>query len=126
MAGEAALGTPKKYFDEVYKEYINRRDFVIKALNDIEGVYAPKPKGAFYSVIKLPVKSAEDFCQWLLEEFAYENETVMLAPACGFYATEGLGKDEARIAYVLNIGDLKKAVKCLEEALKVYPHKKQI
>jgi len=121
VAGEAALGTPKKYFDEVYQEYINRRDFVIEALNKIDGVYAPKPKGAFYAVIKLPVESAEDFCQWLLEEFEYENETVMLAPASGFYATEGLGKDEARIAYVLNIVDLRKAVKCLEEALKVYP-----
>ncbi len=123
-AGEAALGTPKKYFDEVYSEYVNRRDFVIDALNKIDGVFAPKPKGAFYSVIKLPVESAEDFCQWLLEDFDYKGETVMLAPASGFYATEGLGKDEARIAYVLNIGDLRKAVKCLEEALKVYPHKK--
>ena len=124
VAGEAALGTPKKYFDEVYKEYINRRDFVIDKLNKIEGVFAPKPKGAFYSVIKLPVESAEDFCQWLLEDFDYENETVMLAPASGFYATPGLGKDEARIAYVLNIGDLRKAVKCIEEALKVYPGRK--
>lgn len=124
-AGEAALGTPKKYFDEVYKEYINRRDFVIDALNQIEGVFAPKPKGAFYSVIKLPVEDAEHFCQWLLEDFDYNGETVMLAPASGFYATEGLGKDEARIAYVLNIVDLKKAVKCLEEALKVYPRKKK-
>lgn len=124
VAGEAALGTPKKYFDEVYQEYINRRDFVIEALNKIDGVYAPKPKGAFYAVIKLPVKSAEDFCQWLLEEFEYENETVMLAPASGFYATKGLGIDEARIAYVLSIVDLRKAVKCLEEALKVYPGRK--
>ncbi|MDF1546503.1 MAG: pyridoxal phosphate-dependent aminotransferase [Bacteroidales bacterium] len=125
VAGEAALGTPKSYFAEVYQEYINRRDFVIDALNKIEGVYAPKPKGAFYAVIKLPVESAEEFCQWLLEDFSYEGETVMLAPASGFYATEGLGRDEARIAYVLNIGDLKKAVKCLEEALKVYPGRKK-
>lgn len=125
VAGEAALGTPKSYFTEVYQEYINRRDFVIDALNKIEGVYAPKPKGAFYAVIKLPVESAEEFCQWLLEDFSYEGETVMLAPASGFYATEGLGRDEARIAYVLNIGDLKKAVKCLEEALKVYPGRKK-
>lgn len=125
VAGEAALGTPKSYFSEVYKEYINRRDFVIEELNKIEGVFAPKPKGAFYSVIKLPVESAEDFCQWLLQDFDYNGETVMLAPASGFYATEGLGKDEARIAYVLNIGDLRKAVKCLEEALKVYPGRKK-
>ncbi len=125
VAGEAALGTPKKYFDEVYQEYINRRDFVIDELNKIDGVFAPKPKGAFYSVIKLPVENAENFCQWLLEDFDYEGETVMLAPASGFYATTGLGKDEARIAYVLNIGDLRKAVKCLEEALKVYPGRKK-
>jgi aspartate aminotransferase len=124
VAGEAALETPKKYFDEVYNEYIKRRDFVIESLNKIEGVYAPKPKGAFYSVIKLPVKNAEHFCQWLLEEFDYQGETVMLAPASGFYATEGLGVDEARIAYVLKIEDLAKAVKCLDEALKVYPDKK--
>jgi aspartate aminotransferase len=124
VAGEAALDTPKQYFDEVYQEYINRRNFVIEALNKIEGVYAPKPKGAFYSVIKLPVKSAEDFCQWLLEEFDYQNETVMLAPASGFYASKGLGVDEARIAYVLNTKDLESAVKCIEEALKVYPGRK--
>lgn len=124
VAGEAALETPQSYFDEVYQEYIKRRNFIIDALNKIEGVYAPKPKGAFYSVIKLPVKSAEHFCQWLLQEFDYQGETVMLAPANGFYATEGLGLDEARIAYVLKIEDLAKAVKCLEEALKVYPEKK--
>ncbi len=122
-AGEAALKTPKTYFDEVYNEYINRRNFVIEELNKIDGVYAPMPKGAFYSVIKLPVEDAEHFCIWLLEEFDYQGETVMLAPASGFYATEGLGKNQARIAYVLNIGDMKKAVKCLEEALKVYPNK---
>ncbi len=124
-AGEAALGTSKQYFSEVYNEYIHRRNCVIESLNKIEGVYAPKPKGAFYSVIKLPVEDAEHFCMWLLKDFDYKGETVMLAPAAGFYATEGLGKDEARIAYVLNIGELKKAVKCLEEALKVYPHKKK-
>jgi len=124
VAGEAALDTPKKYFTEVYNEYINRRDFIIDALNNIEGVFAPKPRGAFYSVIKLPVKNAEHFCQWLLQEFDYNGETVMLAPASGFYATEGLGIDEARIAYVLKIDDLKKAVKCLEEALKIYPGRK--
>jgi len=124
VAGEAAIDTPDSYFKEVYQEYINRRNFVIGALNKIEGVYAPMPKGAFYTIIKLPVKNAEHFCQWLLEDFDYQNETVMLAPASGFYATEGLGTDEARIAYVLNIEDLGKAVKCLEEALKVYPGRK--
>lgn len=121
VAGEAALDTPKEYFDEVYEEYINRRNFVIEALNKIEGVYAPMPKGAFYTVIQLPVDDAEKFCQWMLEEFDYNNETVMLAPAAGFYATPGLGKNEARIAYVLNTDDLKNAVKCIEEGLKVYP-----
>jgi len=121
VAGEAAIDTPALYFKEVYNEYINRRNFVIGALNKIEGVYAPMPKGAFYTVIKLPVIDAEHFCQWLLEDFDYQNETVMLAPASGFYTTPGLGKDEARIAYVLNVDDLKKAVKCLEEALKIYP-----
>ncbi len=124
IAGEAAIDTPEIYFREVYQEYINRRNFVIEALNKIEGVYAPMPKGAFYTIIQLPVKDAEHFCQWLLEEFEYNNETVMLAPASGFYTTEGLGLNEARIAYVLNIEDLKKAVKCLEEALKIYPGRK--
>ena len=121
VAGEAALNTPKEYFTDVYNEYIARRNFVIDALNKIDGVFAPKPKGAFYSIIQLPVKDAEDFCIWLLKEFNYNNETVMLAPANGFYATKGLGQNEARIAYVLKIEDLKKAVKCIEEALKVYP-----
>jgi len=121
VAGEAALDTPKKYFDDVYNEYIERRNFVIEALNKIDGVFAPKPKGAFYSIIQLPVKDAEDFCIWLLKEFDFNNETVMLAPANGFYATKGLGQNEARIAYVLKIEDLKKAVKCIEEGLKVYP-----
>jgi len=121
LAGEAALNTPQSYFDEVYDEYISRRNFVIEELNKIEGVFAPMPKGAFYSIIQLPVEDAEHFCQWLLEDFDYQNETVMLAPASGFYATPGLGKNEARIAYVLKIEDLKRSVKVLEEALKVYP-----
>jgi aspartate aminotransferase len=93
---------------------------VISELNKIEGVYAPMPKGAFYTIIKLPVKDTDKFCQWLLEEFEYEKQTVMLAPASGFYSTPGLGKNEARIAYVLKKDDLKNAVKCLAEALKIY------
>jgi aspartate aminotransferase len=121
VAGEAALSTPKEYFDEVYNEYINRRNYIIEALNKIDGVYAPMPKGAFYTVVKLPVKNAEEFCQWLLEDFDYQGETVMLAPANGFYSDPEMGNDQARIAYVLKIDDLKRAVKCLEEALKVYP-----
>ena len=121
VAGEASLNTPKDYFDEVYNEYIERRNTVISALNKIDGVLAPMPKGAFYAVIQLPIDDSDKFCQWLLEDFSYEGQTVMLAPATGFYATPGLGKNEARIAYVLKKEDLVSAVKCLEEALKVYP-----
>jgi aspartate aminotransferase len=121
VVGEASLLTPPEYFTEVYDEYIHRRDFVIEALNKIPGVFAPKPKGAFYAIVSLPIDDSDKFCQWLLEDFSYENQTVMLAPASGFYASPGLGKNEVRIAYVLKIEDLKNAVKCLEEALKVYP-----
>jgi aspartate aminotransferase len=121
IVGEASLQTPDIYFTEVYDEYIARRNFVIDELNKIPGVFAPKPKGAFYAIISLPVDDSDKFCQWLLEDFNFENQTVMLAPASGFYATPGLGKTEARIAYVLKIDDLRNAVKCLAEALKVYP-----
>lgn len=121
VIGEASIDTPAEYFTEVYNEYIARRNYVIGALNKIPGVFSPMPKGAFYSVISLPVEDANHFCQWLLEDFNYNMQTVMLAPASGFYATNGLGKNEARIAYVLKLEDLKNAVKCLEEALKVYP-----
>jgi len=121
VVGEASLNTPKGYFAEVYNEYIDRRNTVITELNKIEGVFAPMPKGAFYSVIQLPIDDSDKFCQWLLEDFSYKGQTVMLAPATGFYATKGLGKNEARIAYVLKREDLINAVKCLEEALKVYP-----
>ena len=121
IASEAALDTPKEYFDEVYNEYIERRDYMVAALNSMEGVYSPRPKGAFYTVVRLPVDDAEQFAQWMLSDFHYENQTVMIAPAAGFYSTPGLGKNEARIAYVLKIDDLKKAMKTLEEALKAYP-----
>jgi aspartate aminotransferase len=121
VVGEASLQTPDIYFTEVYDEYIARRDFVIDELNKIPGVFAPKPKGAFYAIISLPIDDSDKFCQWLLEDFNYEKQTVMLAPASGFYATPGLGKTEVRIAYVLKIDDLRNAVKCLAEALKVYP-----
>jgi aspartate aminotransferase len=121
IVGEASLLTPPEYFTEVYDEYIHRRDFVVDALNKIPGVFTPKPKGAFYAIVSLPIDDSDKFCQWLLEDFNYQNQTVMLAPASGFYATPGLGKNEARIAYVLKIDDLRNAVKCLEEALKVYP-----
>lgn len=121
IAAEAALATPKEYFIEVYNEYIERRNYMVDALNRMEGVYCPKPKGAFYTVVKLPIDDSDKFAQWLLESFEYNNQTVMLAPATGFYSTCGYGKNEVRIAYVLKIDDLKNAMKCLEEALKQYP-----
>lgn len=123
IASEAALRTPKSYFEGVYNEYIERRDFMVNALNNIPGVYCPTPKGAFYTVVKLPIDDSDKFAQWLLDSFEYKNQTVMVAPATGFYATNGLGKNEVRIAYVLKIEDLKNAMECLAEALKVYPGK---
>lgn len=125
VAGEAALDTPPEYFEEVYNEYIDRRNYLVDSLNKIEGVSCPMPGGAFYTITKLPVDDADKFSQWLLSDFEYKNATVMLAPASGFYATPGFGKQEVRIAYVLKIEDLREAMKCLEEALKVYPGKTQ-
>ena len=121
FAAEAALKTPQSYFDDVVNEYVERRNILVIGLNSIEGVFCPMPKGAFYAVAKFPVDDADKFCQWLLEEFSFEGQTVMMAPASGFYATKGLGKQEARLAYVLNQESLKKAVRCLDEALRVYP-----
>jgi len=121
IAAEAALNTPAEYFKEVYDEYIKRRNFMVEALNRMEGVYCPKPKGAFYTVVRLPIDDSDKFAQWLLEHFEYNNQTVMLAPATGFYSTPGLGKNEVRIAYVLNVDDLRNAMECLEVALKQYP-----
>ena len=121
VAGEAALSTPKSYFDDVINEYVSRRDLLVDSLNKIEGVICPKPKGAFYAIAELPVDNAEKFAQWLLEEFDYNNETLMVAPAAGFYSTDGDGYNQVRIAYVLNLDSLKKAIKCLEKALKLYP-----
>ncbi len=121
IAGEASIDAPEDYFREVNKEYTARRDFMVEALNKIPGVYCPKPKGAFYAVVKLPVDDSDKFAQWLLEDFEYNNQTVMVAPASGFYSTCGLGKNEVRIAYVLKIDDLRNAMAILAEALKVYP-----
>ncbi|MDD2281276.1 MAG: pyridoxal phosphate-dependent aminotransferase [Bacteroidales bacterium] len=121
IAAEGALNTPKEYFQAVREEYIQRRDFTIEALNKMEGVFSPKPMGAFYTIAKLPVDDSDKFAQWLLEDFEYEKQTVMVAPAAGFYATPGKGTNEVRIAYVLKIDDLKAAMKCLEVALKQYP-----
>ncbi|MCX6258911.1 MAG: pyridoxal phosphate-dependent aminotransferase [Bacteroidia bacterium] len=121
IAAEASLDTPKEYFDNVYKEYIERRNFLVDELNKIPGVYSPLPKGAFYTIARLPIDNCDVFCQWLLEKFEYKKQTVMMAPASGFYATPNMGNNEVRIAYVLNIQDLKNAIEVLKEALKVYP-----
>ena len=121
IAGEAAIDLPANYFDYTKAEYKSRRDLIVTRLNAMEGVFCPNPGGAFYAMAKLPIDDADKFCQWLLEEFAFENQTVMLAPATGFYGTPGLGKQEVRLAYVLNLEDINKAMDCLEAALKTYP-----
>ena len=121
IAGEAAVDTPDSYFEAVSKEYTARRDTLVNGLNAIEGVFCPNPGGAFYVVAKLPIDNADKFCQWILEEFSYNNETVMMAPATGFYSTPGFGSNEVRLAYVLNQQDLKNALICLDKALAEYP-----
>lgn len=121
VASEAALETPDKYFTEVYNEYVERRDFMVAELNKMEGVYCPTPKGAFYTVVKLPIDDSDKFAKWVLSDFDYNKQTIMVAPATGFYATEGLGKNEVRIAYVLKKEDLKNAMEILDAALKAYP-----
>ncbi len=120
IASEAALETPQSYFDEVKEEYVARRNMLIEELGKIEGVKIGRPQGAFYCIVELPLADADDFAQWLLEDFRVNNETVMVAPAAGFYATEGLGKNQIRIAYVLDKESLKRAVNILKEALKSY------
>ena len=121
IGAEAALDTPAEYFEKVKTEYVSRRDFVVDALNKMPGVLCPRPSGAFYCIAQLPIDNADKFCQWLLETFNHEGQTVMLAPATGFYSTPGAGINEVRIAYVLKIEDLQKAMQCLEKALQVYP-----
>ncbi len=123
IGAEAALDTPTSYFEGVKKEYIERRNFLVDELNKIEGVFCPKPSGAFYCIAQLPIDDSDKFCQWLLESFNYNNQTVMMAPASGFYSTKGAGTNEVRLAYVLNKEDLKNAIICLKEALKIYPGK---
>ncbi len=120
IASEAALGTPDSYFSEVNNEYVIRRNTLIKGLKQIPGVKVAKPNGAFYCIAELPVKDTDNFAQWLLEHFSFENETVMVAPAEGFYSSPNVGKNQIRIAYVLNEESLKKAVNIISEALKVY------
>ncbi|HOZ69091.1 MAG TPA: pyridoxal phosphate-dependent aminotransferase [Chitinophagaceae bacterium] len=121
IMGEAAVDLPESYFDAPKAEYQRRRDLLVKRLNAMPGVFCPNPGGAFYAMAKLPIDDSDRFCQWLLEEFSWNNQTVMLAPATGFYGTAGLGKDEVRLAYVLNLDAINGAMDCLEQALKVYP-----
>lgn len=121
IMGEAAVDLPDSYFDEPKAEYQRRRDKLVSRLNAMPGVFCPNPGGAFYAIARLPIDDSDKFCQWLLEEFTYNNQTVMLAPATGFYGTPGLGKDEVRLAYVLNLEAIDAAMDCLEKALEVYP-----
>jgi aspartate aminotransferase len=123
IAGEAAVDLPADYFDEIKAEYKSRRDLLVEMLNNMPGVYCPNPGGAFYAIARLPIDDADKFCQWLLESFSYEQQTVMLSPATGFYATKGLGKNEVRFAYVLNKDDIRHAMICLSKALVAYPGK---
>ncbi len=123
IMGEAAVDLPESYFDAPKAEYLLRRNLLVSRLNAMPGVFCPNPGGAFYAIAKLPIDDSDKFCQWLLEEFSYNNQTVMLAPATGFYGTAGLGKNEVRLAYVLNLDALNAAMDCLERALEVYPGK---
>lgn len=124
IAAEAAIDLPADYFEETRQEYCNRRDLLVARLNAMPGVYCPCPGGAFYAMARLPIDDSDLFCQWLLESFSHEGATVMLAPATGFYGTPGLGKQEVRLAYVLNSDSINQAMDCLEKALEVYPGRK--
>jgi aspartate aminotransferase len=121
IMGEAAVDLPEDYFEESKAEYLSRRNLLVERLNNMPGVFCPNPGGAFYAIARLPIDDCDKFCQWLLESFSYQNQTVMLAPATGFYGTEGLGLNEVRLAYVLNLQSLNAAMDCLEKALQQYP-----
>jgi aspartate aminotransferase len=121
IMGEAAIDLPENYFDAPKAAYRERRDALVARLNSMPGVFCPNPGGAFYAMARLPIDDSDRFCQWLLESFSHENQTVMLAPATGFYGTEGAGKNEVRIAYVLNVTSIHAAMDCLEKALLQYP-----
>ena len=118
---EAAIDLPANYMDDTKEEYLRRRNVLVKRLNAMPGVFCPNPGGAFYAIARLPIDDADKFCQWLLESFNHHQQTVMVAPATGFYGTKGLGTHEVRFAYVLNTNDLNRAMDCLEKALQVYP-----
>lgn len=121
ILAEAAIDLPANYFDKAKSEYLKRRDTLVSRLNNISGVFCPNPGGAFYAMASLPVNDSDIFCQWLLESFEYKEATVMLAPASGFYSTPGMGKNEVRLAYVLNVASINAAMDCLERALEIYP-----
>ena len=121
ILAEAAIDLPDNYFEITKAAYLSRRNLVVERLNNMPGVFCPTPGGAFYVIAKLPIDDGDTFCQWLLESFSYKGQTLMLAPASGFYITPGLGKNEVRIAYVINNEEINEAMDCLEEALKVYP-----
>ncbi|MEZ3531763.1 MAG: pyridoxal phosphate-dependent aminotransferase [Muribaculaceae bacterium] len=121
LVAEASVDTPNDYLEQAFGEYRRRRDFLLEGLNSIPGVFAPMPMGAFYAVARLPVKNAEDFCRWCLEEFSYNGSTVFMAPAAGFYTVPGMGHNEVRVAYVLKQEDLEEAVEVLRAALDAYP-----
>jgi aspartate aminotransferase len=121
ILGEAAVDLPESYFEKPKSEYLARRDLLIKRLNNMPDVFCPNPGGAFYAIAQLPIDDSDHFCRWLLESFSYQNQTVMLAPATGFYGTPGLGKNEVRLAYVLNLDSINAAMDCLEQALQAYP-----
>lgn len=126
ILGEAAVDLPDTYFDAPKAEYMARRDLLVKRLNKMPGVFCPKPGGAFYAMARLPIDDSDKFCQWLLESFSYNNQTLMLAPATGFYGTPGLGKNEVRLAYVLNLNSINAAMDCLERALLQYPGRVEV
>jgi aspartate aminotransferase len=123
LIAEASLDTSEEYMLEVYNEYVERRKFMIDELNRIPGVYSPIPMGAFYTVARLPIDDSDRFCEWLLSDFNYEGQTIMMAPASGFYTNKGVGRNEVRLAYVLNRDDLAKAMIVLRKALEQYPHR---
>ena len=126
IAGEAAIDLPADYFNTTKEEYRTRRDLIVKRLNAMEDVFCPNPGGAFYAMARLPIDDCDRFCQWLLESFEYGGATLMLAPATGFYGTPGLGKQEVRLAYVINPSAINAAMDCLERALKIYPGRKPV
>jgi aspartate aminotransferase len=125
IAAEAAIDLPSNYFDATKHNYQHRRDTLVKRLNKMAGVFCPSPGGAFYAIARLPIDDCDKFCQWILESFEHQGQTVMMAPASGFYGSAGMGLNEVRLAYVLNAESIDAAMDCLEQALMVYPGRKE-